>query len=295
MRAAVSALPPHAAAAGRVSATEPCLSCLARPAGVCAAIPIDDLARLAALARPLRLTTGVTFIEEGESADSFVVIVSGTAKLFKTMPDGRRQITGFPGAGRFLGLALCGAYAFSAEALEPMSVCKLPRNGLQALMGDHPMFERRLLEAVSHELAIAQEQMLLLGRKTARERVASFLIEGAAERPDVLAQSEEVGGARVVHLPMTRADVADYLGVTIETISRTLTQFRFDRLIDVPSRSAIILRDRPTLAEIAAGKRPRAVNPGTPSRPPKEAKAEGLATVAALATCAWLQDGAGEA
>ncbi len=132
-------------------------------------------ARLATIAVVTEAPPGQCFIDEGEPARSFFNITAGTAKLFKLLPDGRRQITGFVGAGHFLGLAVSDTYAFSAEAIEPVRYCRFQRAKLRALLDDFPLMEKRLLEVASNELVAAQEQMLLLGRKTARERLASFL------------------------------------------------------------------------------------------------------------------------
>jgi CRP/FNR family transcriptional regulator len=204
------------------------------------------MARLAELAQVMEAPHGTTFIEEGEPATHFFNITRGSARLFKLLPDGRRQITGFAGIGDFLGLAVSETYAFSAEAIEPVSYCRFSRGRLRALLRDFPAMEARLLEFASNELVAAQEQMLLLGRKTARERLASFL----------LMQSRK-SSRRPQHnrftLPMTRGDIADYLGLTIETVSRTLTLLRKDGLIDLPGPGAFVLCNRPALERLAGG------------------------------------------
>ena len=147
---------------------EPCAHCGARAFSVCNAIEIPDLERLAALATSMTVEPGRSFIEEGDPAEHFFTVTAGTAKLFKLLPDGRRQITGFAGTGHFLGLAVSTTYSFSAEAVEPMRVCRFSRSKLKLLLADFPAMESRLLEVASNELVAAQEQMLLLGRKTAR-------------------------------------------------------------------------------------------------------------------------------
>jgi CRP/FNR family transcriptional regulator len=233
---------------------DPCGHCDARSVSVCSAIDDADLARLASLAHPFKVEPGRAFIEEGDPAEHFFNVTSGTAKLFKMLPDGRRQITGFAGIGHFLGLAVSSTYAFGAEAVEPMRVCRFSRSKLRLLLEDFPALERRLLDAASNELVAAQEQMLLLGRKTARERLASFLVaraEGQSLRP--LNCAHHGGRASNVHLPMTRNDIADYLGLTIETVSRTLTRLRTEKLIEVPTPSEIVLRDMHGLESLASG------------------------------------------
>ena len=235
-----------------VRPAELCATCEARPFSVCNAIDSHDLERLAALAVNLTVDAGRTFIEEGDPAESFFNVTAGTAKLFKLLPDGRRQITGFATMGTFLGLAVSSTYAFGAEALEPMRICRFSRPKLRELLDDFPAMEKRLLEVASNELVAAQEQMLLLGRKTARERLASFL----AARAGCVSNGASFCGHRTaekVTLPMTRSDIADYLGLTIETVSRTLTRFKSERLIDIPSASEILIRDYGALEGLATG------------------------------------------
>lgn len=230
------------------SGADPCSHCDARPLSVCNAICDADLARLAAAAIVTEVPSGNTFIEEAEPAHSFFNITRGSAKLFKLLPDGRRQITGFAGVGHFLGLAVSDTYAFSAEAIEPVRICRFPRARLRKLLDDFPAMEKRLLEVATNELVAAQEQMLLLGRKTARERLASFLVM----------QSKQ--GVACQHhprmrfaLPMTRSDIADYLGLTIETVSRTLTKFRTEGLIEIPGQSELLILNRRALESLAGG------------------------------------------
>jgi CRP/FNR family transcriptional regulator len=192
---------------------------------------------------------GQSFIDEGEPATCFFIVTAGTAKLFKLLPDGRRQITSFVGPGQFLGLAVADTYAFSAEAIDPVRYCRYPRAKMRALLDDFPLMEKRLLEFTSNELVAAQEQMLLLGRKTARERLASFLLIQSR-------QGMPPGHSRQrLSLPMTRGDIADYLGVTIETVSRTLTKLRAEGLIDLESQHEATVCDPVALANLAAGSR----------------------------------------
>lgn len=228
-------------------AADPCAHCDARHASVCNAIPDADIARLAAVAVVMDAAPGTTFVDEGEPASSFFNITRGTAKLFKLLPDGRRQITGFVTVGHFLGLAVSDTYAFSAEAIDHVRYCRFSRPRLRAVLDDFPLMEKRLLEVASNELVAAQEQMLLLGRKTARERLASFLAMQSRE-------GVACGHPRTRFvLPMTRGDIADYLGLTIETVSRTLTKLRAEGLIDIPSSTEVVVRSPAALQRLADG------------------------------------------
>jgi CRP/FNR family transcriptional regulator len=213
---------------------------------VCNAVDDEHLARLAELAVVSDVQAGQTFIEEGDPADSFFNLTAGSAKLYKLMADGRRQITGFVAKGHFLGLAVSATYAFSAEAIEPVRLCRFSRSRMFRLLGDFPALERRLLERAATELVAAQEQMLLLGRKTARERVASFLHTQSLAAPCGRARNS-------IELPMSRGDIADYLGLTVETVSRTLSRLRGEGLIEIPSATMVLVRDPGRLAVLAAG------------------------------------------
>src|SRR6185312_1751398 len=228
-------------------AVDPCAHCDARHVSVCNAIPDPEIARLAAAAVVQEVRAGATFIDEGEPATAFFNITRGTAKLYKLLPDGRRQITGFVTVGHFLGLAVSDSYAFSAEAVTDVRYCRFSRPRLRALLDDYPLMEKRLLEVASNELVAAQEQMLLLGRKTARERLASFLV--MQSRPTAPCRQPRSR----LPLPMTRGDIADYLGLTIETVSRTLTHLRRDGLIDIPGTGVLTIQNRRALENLAGG------------------------------------------
>ena len=231
----------------RATVSDPCTSCEARPLSVCNAIADAHLGRLAAIATVTEVPAGQCFIDEGEPALAFFNITAGTAKLFKLLPDGRRQITGFVSAGHFLGLAVSDTYAFSAEAIEPVRFCRFQRSRLRTLLDDFPLMEKRLLEVAANELVAAQEQMLLLGRKTARERLATFLLLQSR-------QGTPCGHPRTRFImPMTRGDIADYLGLTIETVSRTLTRLRADGMIDFASQSEVLITSRAALEHLAGG------------------------------------------
>jgi CRP/FNR family transcriptional regulator len=163
------------------------------------------------------------------------------------LPDGRRQVTGFLSSGDFLGLAARTTYAYSAEAITEGELCRFRVPDLERLFLEFPEVRERLYDLANDELAAAQEQMLLLGRKTARERVVSFILERI--------ERNQRQGENVEHLelPMNRSDIADYLGLTIETVSRTLTILKDDGLIDLPSPHHITVPDREMLARSARG------------------------------------------
>ncbi|WP_236024993.1 Crp/Fnr family transcriptional regulator [Arenibaculum pallidiluteum] len=226
---------------------DPCRHCGARALSVCAALGPDEIRRLNEIAHSIRVEQHATIFEEGQPADALFNVTGGTVKLYKLLPDGRRQITGFLVTGDFIGLALNESYAYTAEAVTPTLLCRFPRRKLEALLDEFPKMQRRLFSMASNELAAAQDQMLLLGRKTAREKICSFLL--SLSRRAVL----QGLGPNPVHLPMGRGDIADYLGLTIETVSRTFTQLKTSGTIRIEPGSRIRIADPDGLSAIAEG------------------------------------------
>jgi CRP/FNR family transcriptional regulator len=231
-----------------------CMDCGARHVGLCDALCDFDMQTLAGAVQRLTLPPGKILVEEGTPALHFYNITSGTVRLFKALPDGR-QITGFMGAGHLLGLKVSGPaaepghYVFSAEAIGEVHICRFTRASLLPKLTQFPALERKLLDVATHELMAAHEQMLLLGRKTAIERVASFLLAWAdrmALFPDGIPE-----GKLTLDLPMNRMDLADYLGVTIETISRALGQLKKRGLIELPHIHEVVLLAPRKLAALA--------------------------------------------
>lgn len=199
---------------------------------------------LMAISSLQRKSPGEILFAEGDTADSIYEVVRGMVRLYKLLPDGRRQITGFLSAGHLLGLAPAGVCVYTAEAITDVTVCRYKRAAFERLIDEVPGFARRLLAVTSHELHAAQDQMLLLGRKSATEKVASFLLLMADRHGQEMDE---------VQVPMTRGDIADYLGLTIETVSRTLSRLKQDGVIALPAPTHIEIRDRDGLEDLAAG------------------------------------------
>jgi len=177
---------------------------------------------------------------EGNLADCWYKVISGTVRICKLMADGRRHIAEFFFAGECFGLDDRGERLFSAEAVGDVIVMRFPRAATQRLIEEKPEFARHMCNMTLRSLAHAQTRMLLLGRMTASERVASFLLE-LAERRDV---------RRVIEVPMSRNDIADYLGLTIETVCRVLSGLKRDGAIATPSPHQIELCDRDALEAV---------------------------------------------
>lgn len=225
----------------------PCAACSVRDLSICGVLNNTDLRRMASIAQNLDYAAQDPIIDEGEAAEYLFNITSGTVRLYKLLPDGRRQITGFLSTGDFLGIALNEIYAYSAEAVDNVSVCRFRRPKLESLLDELPHLEKRLLGLASNELAQAQDQMMLLGRKTAKEKLVSFLLS-LSKRQDAMGFP-----ASPVALPMSRADIADYLGLTTETVSRTFSNLKRAQTIHLEAGGHVALPDLEALESIAEG------------------------------------------
>ena len=224
----------------------PCLGCEVRGRALCSVLDCDNLTQLKRLGPTLRLRAGQALFREGDPATRVFTLTRGSLKLFKLMPDGRRQIVGFMFAGDFLGIATEEEHPFTAELLEEAELCSFSRARFAGFVAEHPSMEHELYRLAAHELGAAQLQLIVLGRKTAREKLASFLLH-LADR------AEQRGGrnGNTVHLPMSRVDIADYLGLTKETVSRVFSEFRADRLIRLRTLHDVEIADRGALERIA--------------------------------------------
>jgi len=234
-------------AANGAQRTSPCAACAVRDMAFCGALGNDEMPRLLAIMSTVEVAPHQPIIDEGEAANYLFNVTSGAAKLYKLLPDGRRQITGFLFEGDFLGIAMNERYAYSAEAVDKVSLCRFPRRKLESLLDEFPKLEKRLLGMASNELVQAQDQILLLGRKTAQEKIVSFM----------LSLSDRVvkrgGLASPIAVPMGRADIADYLGLTTETVSRTITNLKRDGHLRLLPGGMIELPDLVALRDLAEG------------------------------------------
>jgi CRP/FNR family transcriptional regulator len=224
-----------------------CARCGIRGIAVCAALSDRELRDLEAIMTHRRLESGRSLVVEGDSGDHAFNVIFGAVKLYKSPADGRAQITGYLLPGDFLGLPLRGSYAFSAEAVAPTELCQFPREPLRRVFEKYDKLQQRFLTAVHDDLVAAQDHMLLLGRKTASERVCTFLVR-------LLQRSERIGApVNPLHLPLHRNDIADYLGLTIETVSRTFTKLRSEAVIRLDRADKVFVLDRARLEDMAGG------------------------------------------
>ncbi len=204
---------------------------------------LDELVALEQLGSRRSFARDDEIYAQGDRADSWFKVVSGTVRICKLMADGRRHIAEFFHAGDCFGLDGAGERAFAAEAVGDVIVMRFSRMATERLIDERPALSRHMVNMTLRSLAHAQTRLLLLGRMTAPERVASFLLE-LAERRDV---------RRVLDVPVSRNDIADYLGLTIETVCRVLSAMKRDGAIAIPHPHRIEIRDRDALEALVEG------------------------------------------
>jgi len=197
--------------------------------------------RLELMGAPMMFSRNAEIYGENEPADYLYKVLSGTVRTYKVLADGRRQIGAFYLPGDVFGLETGDEHTFSAEAIVESKVLVIKRSAVVALAARDNDIARQLWTLTASELRRVQDHILLL-IKTAQERVAGFLLEMA----------ERVSGSTTVELPMSRQDIADYLGLTIETVSRTLTHLESVAAIEVPTSRRIVLRNRNALSRLNA-------------------------------------------
>ena len=201
----------------------------------------------AAIGTIVQLSAKDTLMWEGDAADDIYQVVRGVACLYKLLPDGRRQVARFCHAGDMIGLTADGYYPYTADALTGLTVVRIRRTDLERRIETDCELGKTVLRAIGQELSLAQNQLLLLGRKSASERVASFL-QAMVEQA-----IRDGGDGRSVVLAMTRVDIADFLGLTHETVCRTFSLFRNQGIIAIPDPHLVEVLRPEVLEEIAEG------------------------------------------
>ncbi|WP_352720101.1 Crp/Fnr family transcriptional regulator [Mesorhizobium sp. M0491] len=217
-----------------------CQSCEARHRGVCGALDPDQLVALAKTSSKHGVEPGVELIGDAETIDSYSNVLSGVVKLTKSLSDGRQQIVGLQFAPDFLGRPFKTESVISAEAATAVSLCSFPKATIERMMKESSGFERRLFSQALSELDEARGWMVTLGRKTASEKVASFLLMIARNIDPTL---DPIVNSAAFDLPLTRADIADFLGLTIETVSRQLTRLRTDGVIRIENNRHVTVEN----------------------------------------------------
>lgn len=221
-----------------------CLTCAARKSDICGGLDNQEIRELAADAHRIQLKPGDTLVWDGDAAQYSYVITRGALRAQKTSGDGRRQILDFLFAGQFIGMPSGQTYHFDAEALTEAEVCRFDRRKLEEVMTKFPAVEKGYRAGTARQLETAYDHAYSLGRRTAMERVAAFLL-------DLHASSCPKTSTGVLKLPMTRSDIADFLGLTLETVSRAFSRVKSLGVIRLPSAQEVEIRDVERLKALA--------------------------------------------
>jgi len=222
-----------------------CKACEARHGGVCAALAPEQLLELSKHSSRQRLEAGTEVIGQGETVTNYSNIIRGVVKLTKVMADGRQQIVGLQFAPDFIGRPFLTESAIAAEAATDSEICNFSRGVLDRLVKKTPELEHKLHRQALKELDEARDWMLTLGRKSAQEKVASFLYLIATHI------DPESVDTSAFDLPLSRADIADFLGLTIETVSRQFTKLRKENVIQIENNRHVTIPDMDRLMRYA--------------------------------------------
>jgi CRP/FNR family transcriptional regulator len=223
-----------------------CRSCEARHRGMCGVLEPHQLVELAKATHKARHDPGTELVGESTQVQSYANVMRGVVKLSKVLEDGRQQVVGLQFAPDFLGRLFSEENPVSAEAASAVDLCVVPRSTLEQMLERNPALERKLMQQTLRELDEARNWMVTLGRKTAGEKVAS-LIHLIATQIDPVSDNPNSAS---FELPLSRLDIADFLGLTIETVSRQLTKLRQSGVIVVTNNRHILVPDLEKLAAL---------------------------------------------
>ena len=229
-----------------------CETCVVRNRAICADLDADEVELLNGIGRRRTLAAGEQLLWEGEDAVLVANVIEGVLKLSNSLEDGREQIVGLVYPSDFIGRPFGATTPYGVEALTDARVCIFARRDFDSFARDHPRLEHRLLERTLSELDRTRKWMLLLGRKSAEEKLATFLLEMSGRLEPATCETPDPGVRQRFEMPFSRQQVGDVLGLTIETVSRQFTRLKRDGVIDLPSRRAVEIIDRAEL-EARAG------------------------------------------
>src|SRR5579863_3032512 len=224
-----------------------CDLCVVRNRAICSALDSREVEALSAIGRRRTLAAGESLIWSGEESVLVANVVEGVLKLSTGTADGREQIVGVVYPSEFIGRPFGGTSAQDVTALTDARICVFARKDFDAFAREHPGLEHKLLERTLAELDRTRHWMLLLGRKSAGEKLASFLVELSERLSPATCHTVPGSGNKRFTLPFSRQQIADVLGLTIETVSRQFTRLKADGVIDLPSRREVTVLDRAAL------------------------------------------------
>ena len=227
-----------------------CADCAVRDQALCSSLTDLELTALNTLGRRRKITRGQTLIWAGDDSIICANLLSGVLKLVAATPDGREQIVGLLYPADFVGQPYAGQADFTITALTDAELCIFPRDAFERVLEDHARMERLLLQRTLAALAGARTRILSRARNSAQEKFAFFLLD-LALRASATGCRATPGGPITFDLPLTRGQIADVLGLTIETVSRQMTRLKAAGVIALPGGRAITISDEGALQDLA--------------------------------------------
>ena len=223
-----------------------CATCEIRSYSFCRCLKDDQLNIFSKISSEKEFKNKQTVFLQEEESKNLYNITQGNIKIYKLLRDGRIQIIGFLYPGDFFGSYKKGKYNYSAESIGNVKLCVFKQEVLDNYLEKNMNLAKELLHMTSHELTLAQDRIGILGKLNANQRMAAFILNISKQRARIGWQDNPIS------LPMVRQDIADYLGLTLETVSRELTKLKTSNLIKVLSSSQIYLRDKASLSVISS-------------------------------------------
>ena len=215
-----------------------CNFCAVKLIAFCGVLDDEDILNLEAISNETKISKGENIFNQGDEVSKFYNLRIGSIKIYKLSSDGRKQIVGFLFPGDFLGMSSEEEYSYSAEALEDTILCSFSKTKLENFFIQHPIIEKKILSITNQELSIAQDQIFLMGKYSAKERVLKFLL-------NISEQRRKIGWVNnPIKLSMTISDVGNYLGLTIETVSRNLASLKKEKIISEVGNKNYFLNDK---------------------------------------------------
>lgn len=221
-----------------------CRDCNVRHTGMCAVLTLAELGTLARSARRTQHSPGDPLVIEDSKLTSYANVTDGVVKLSRILRDGRQQVVGLQFAPDLLGRLFGRENLVNVEAASDVDLCRVPRDVLESLVASNPVLKQRMLDQSLQDLDEAREWMVTLGRKDARQRVASLLLLVARRCG---AQGLDDASRMVFDLPLTRADMADFLGLTVETVSRQISKLRNEGVVQITNHRHVVVPSLPRL------------------------------------------------
>lgn len=225
-----------------------CNHCNIRSTSMCSAVKDYELEQLSIISQCKVKKANEIICSEGEKADYLYNLRKGCVRVSKMLTDGRRQIIDFLFAGEYFGLACSNGYSYTVEAITSVDLCQMPRDKIFQKFIDLPAFGQKVLNITISELQDTEDQIVLLGRKKATEKLCWFLLKMNKKAPKI-----ENPYSDKIYIPMSRADIADYLGLTIETVSRQFTLLMKENVISLDKTPFVTVLDKERLNLIASG------------------------------------------